>query len=77
MAGVGIDTPRGAVGASSCLYVGLMPETGEMITIKPAVWRPGVVIVWSLVVGMFVASAVIWPGRLPGTGSQADHADQV
>jgi hypothetical protein len=40
-----------------------MPETGEMITIKPGLWRPGVVIVWSLVVGMFVAFAVIWPSQ--------------
>jgi hypothetical protein len=40
-----------------------MPETGEMMTIRPAVWQPSIVIVWSLVVGMFVAAAVIWPGQ--------------
>jgi hypothetical protein len=40
-----------------------MPGTGEMMTIRPAVWQPGIVIVWSLVVGMFVAAAVIWPGQ--------------
>jgi hypothetical protein len=40
-----------------------MPETGEMMTIRPALWQPSIVIVWSLVVGMFVAGAVIWPGQ--------------
>jgi hypothetical protein len=40
-----------------------MRETAEMITIRPAVWQPSIVIVWSLVVGMFVAAAVIWPGQ--------------
>jgi hypothetical protein len=34
-----------------------------MITMRPAVWQPSIVIVWSLVVGMFVAAAVIWPGQ--------------
>jgi hypothetical protein len=40
-----------------------MRETDEMITIRPAVWQPSIVIVWSLVAGMFVAAAVIWPGQ--------------
>jgi hypothetical protein len=40
-----------------------MPETGEMTTIRPTWWQPSIVIVWSVVVGMFVAAAAIWPGQ--------------
>jgi hypothetical protein len=34
-----------------------------MTTIRPALWQPSIVIVWSVLLGMFVAAAVIWPGQ--------------
>lgn len=34
-----------------------------MTTIRPALWQPSIVIVWSVVVAMFVGLAAIWPGQ--------------
>jgi hypothetical protein len=37
-----------------------------MMTIRPGVWRPSIVIPWSLLVGMCIAAVVIWPGQAAG-----------
>ena len=34
-----------------------------MMTVRPALWQPSIVIIWSVLFGMFIAAAVIWPGQ--------------